>query len=227
MLKAVIFDFDGVIADSEPLHLRAFQLALQPYGVEISRETYYSNYLGYSDKDCVIEFNKEFDLGLDRQSQEKLIAEKGVFFGNLIDKENTIIDGAAEFVKMLGENLIRKAICSGALLKEIEIALKPGGFSDAFEEIIAADHVEKGKPDPEGYLLALSRLNEINCESIKPAECVVIEDSFWGLKAAENADMHRIAVTNTYSAEKLAPYSEKIINKLTDLKIDDLHLLCS
>ena len=104
--------------------------------------------------------------------------------------------------------------------------LKPSGFADAFEVIVAADHVDKGKPDPEGYLLALSNLNADLPEKIDPSQCIVVEDSHWGLEAAGKAKMNRIAVTNTYPADQLVSFAEKTVNSLSDLTIDDLRLMC-
>jgi len=226
MLKAVIFDFDGVIADSEPLHFAAFNMALESCGVNISREKYYADYLGYSDKDCVSVINKEYSLGLAPAEQQRLIDRKGVYFDDLAIKKSSIIDGAEQFIAMLKQNNIRMAICSGALLDEIELMLKSSSFADVFESIVAADHVENGKPDPEGYLLALSNLNAVSDDKIAPSECIVVEDSHWGLEAAGKAKMNRVAVTNTYSADQLDSSAEIIVNSLADISLDDLKMIC-
>ena len=94
-----------------------------------------------------------------------------------------------------------------------------------FKTILASDHVKKGKPSPEGFLLALTQLNKINQTSISAEQCVVIEDSRWGLVAAKAAGMHPIAITNSYQADMLNP-SEKIIDNLRELTIEDLHKIC-
>ena len=92
--------------------------------------------------------------------------------------------------------------------------------------IITAEDVKKGKPDPQGYVLALEKLNQDEKTPIKPAECVVIEDSHWGLAAAAAAGMHPVAITNTYPAEQLRDKAEKVIIRLDELTIDELENIC-
>ena len=229
MFRAVIFDFDGVIADSEPLHFEAFRLVLAERGAEISRQRYYADYLGYSDVDCIKKMNSDLGLSLDRSGCDELFRQKGVVFDKLAAKSNSIIDGAAEFINMLRANDIPIAICSGALYDEIVLSLNGSGFSDAFATIIAADDVSAGKPDPEGYLLALERLNASGGRegrNIAADTCVAIEDSHWGLESARGAGMHTIAVTNTYSASELADYTDLTVSGLADISIENLQKLC-
>lgn len=226
MLRAVIFDFDGVISDSEPLHFEAFRQVLSDRGIEISKERYYADYLGYSDVDCIWEMNTDLNLSLDQSGCDKLLHEKGVVFDELAARSNTIITGAGEFIEMLHANGILRAVCSGSLRHEIKLGLKGSGFADAFEVIVAAEDVRNGKPDPEGYLLALERLNELNGSGIAADECVVIEDSHWGLEAGRGAGMHTIAVTNTYSAAELADYTDLTVAALGDISIENLQKLC-
>ena len=92
--------------------------------------------------------------------------------------------------------------------------------------IVSAEQVERGKPDPEGFLLALKLLNKKLRKSIQPADCIVIEDSHWGLEAAKAAGMHAVAITNTYAAEHLKP-ADKVIAHLNDLSLAELHTICS
>ena len=222
MLKAVIFDFDGVVADSEPLHYRAFAQTVSRYGIELAKERYYTEYLGYTDIECAQAISVDFDLRLDEAGIDRLIRDKTELFGQLVRSENTIIDGVGGFVDMLRREAIRLAVCSGAFLDDIELMLDGSGLADSFEIIVAADHVSKGKPSPEGFLLALQQLNEIGPEQILPGECVVIEDSRWGLEAAAVAGMHTIAVTNTYPADQLEPLAEMVVSQLDKLTMSDL-----
>jgi beta-phosphoglucomutase len=127
---------------------------------------------------------------------------------------------------MLSDGRIPMAICSGALQPEIEMILEGAGLRSYFEVIVSAEQVERGKPDPEGFLLALKLLNKKLHKSIQPADCVVIEDSHWGLQAAKAAGMRAVAITNTYAAEHLKP-ADKVIEHLNDLTLSDLRLLCS
>jgi len=227
MLKAVIFDFDGVIADSEPLHYRAFKETVSRYGVVLTEEHYYAKYLGYTDIECTQAISVDFDLGLDEADIDRLMKKKKELFDRLVRRESTIIDGVCEFVDMLKKNGLRLAVCSGALLEDIELMLDGTDLADSFEIIVAADHVHKGKPDPEGFVLTLQQLNKAGSGKIEPGDCVVIEDSPWGLKAASATRMHTIAVTNAYPTEQLEELAQKVVRRLNELTISDLQSVCA
>ena len=228
MLKAVIFDFDGVIADSEPLHCQAFQQVLKErLSIEITTDHYYRDYLGYTDVDLVENLIRNLELKIGPDEIETLLAEKTVVFEDLARANSSIIDGVSEFVEMLKNEQIPMAICSGALASDIELMLDGSGFADLFRVIVTADDISKGKPDPEGFLLAVERLNETCGESILPGECVIIEDSHWGLEAAKSAGMVRVAVANTYTADELAENAEKVVGNLRELDMLELRQLCS
>ena len=233
MLRTVIFDFDGVITDSEILHFRAFNQVLGQYGIELTKQEYYKTYLGFNDADC---YGMLIQQGLLKAEQEQignLIEEKKHIYKELAKTEGKMIEGVRDFLTLLEENSIPMAICSGSLLTEVEMVLEDTGLRHLFEEIVSGEQVKKGKPDPEGFLLTLTRLNSNaslaqagNQNDILPGECIVIEDSHWGLEAAKAAGMHTIAVTNSYGAEQLG-MAEKIVNQLNELSIDDLQQLCS
>lgn len=226
MLRAVIFDFDGVITDSEVLHLRSFNHVLAQYGVEISTRDYYREYLGFTDLDC---FKALINKGVLKKSVEEieiLIRQKNEVFEELAQTEGKVIGGVREFLQMLSRGNISMSICSGALLAEIELVLEQARLRSFFEVIVSAEFVRRGKPSPEGFLLTLEKLNHNRQEPILPNECVVVEDSHWGLEAAVSAGMHTVAVTNSYDADELAT-AEKIVTTLGDLSIEALQELCS
>ena len=232
MLRVVIFDFDGVITDSEILHFRAFNQVLGQYGIELTKQEYYKTYLGFNDADC---YGMLIHQGLLKAGQEQignLIEEKKHIYKELAKTEGKMIEGVRDFLTLLEENSIPMAICSGSLLTEVEMVLEDTGLRHLFEVIVSGEQVKKGKPDPEGFLLTLKRLNSNvslaqagNQNDILPGECIVIEDSHWGLEAAKAAGMHTIAVTNSYGAEQLG-MADKIVNQLNELRIGDLQQLC-
>lgn len=226
MFKAVIFDFDGVITDSEVLHLRAFNGSLVPFGVEITTKDYYKNYLGFTDFDC---YKALIDHGLLKVKEQQIpdiIKRKSAIFEELTKTEGRTIEGVHEFLKMLEQNDVPMAICSGALLVEIELTLDEAKLRHYFKTIVAADHVKKGKPNPEGFLLALQRLNNDCTPPLTADQCIVIEDSHWGLQAGNAAGMHTIAVTNSYDADQLT-MAQKVVARLSDLSMDELRRLCA
>ena len=226
MLRAVIFDFDGVVADSEFLHYKSLNEVFGGYGVDVSKEEHWAKYLGYSDRENIVEVSRDYGMGLGDDQVDEIIARKAEIFARLVRTETAIINGAAEFIGMLGKNNIRRAVCSGASLADITLMLDGSKLEDSFETIVAADHVKESKPDPEGYLLALERLNEAGDGEVLAGECVVIEDSHWGLEAAGAAGMHRVGVANTYSADELAGFADKVVDNLGELTIEDLQALC-
>jgi beta-phosphoglucomutase len=233
MLKSVIFDFDGVITDSEILHLRAFNHVLAQFGVAISTRDYYKEYLGYTDVDCFKLLNKKGLLKIDEQGIENLAEQKHWAFEELAKTEGKIIEGVRDFLQMLKDSGIPMAICSGALMAEIEIVLEQARLRDFFEVIVSAEQIKKGKPHPEGFILTLKKLNRIVIPAeagiqniILPNQCIAIEDSHWGLKAAKAAGMHTVAVTNSYEANELV-MAEKIVARLSELSINDLQQLCA
>ena len=227
MLKAVIFDFDGVITDSEILHLRSFNRVLaQQYGVEITTKSYYKDYLGLTDFECFKLVTDERQLALDDQQIANLMKQKTQIFEQLAETEGKIIEGVHDFLKMLEQNKIPMAICSGAVQVEIELILEQARLRHFFAVIVSADQIKKGKPHPEGFLLTLQKLNHERHDPILAEQCIVIEDSHWGLKAAKAAGMHTLAVTNSYDADQLNQ-AEKIVTRLDELSISDLQQLCA
>ena len=225
MFKALIFDFDGVITDSEVLHFRAFNAVLKQFAVELTTQEYYRSYLGFSDVDCFKFLIQQERLGIDESEIPELVKRKTVIFEDLAKNEGKLIEGVRDFLAVLAANDIPMGICSGALLPEIEMTLDDAGLRGHFQAIVSAEQVKKGKPDPEGFLLTLERLNANLSEAILPGQCVVIEDSNWGLQAAKAAGMHTVGVTNSYDADQLA--AERIVGNLTELSLRDLQELCA
>jgi beta-phosphoglucomutase len=226
MVKAVIFDFDGVIADSEALHYKALNTIFNRFGVDIPKEVHWKKYLGYTDLENIEAVNRDYDMGLDAAAIIEQIGQKKIVFDEMAKTDAVIFDGVAEFIQMLTDNSVRLAICSGALRSDIILMLSGVDFKEVFEVIITADDVKHGKPDPEGYLMALDMLNQNGVEPIRANECVVIEDSHWGLEAASAANMNPIAVTNTYSRCELEQVGRKVVDRLDELIMGDLHQLC-
>ena len=226
MLGAVIFDFDGVLVDSEQIHHKAFNRVLAKFHYQLSSREYYDKFLGLSDEELLRIVDKERHLSLSNQQFGQLLGEKANLFKEMAATEAGIIEGVPKFLNMLSDGKIPMAICSGALQPEIETILEGAGLREFFDVIVSAEQVERGKPDPEGFLLALKLLNKRMHKSIKPEDCVVIEDSHWGLEAAKAAGMRAVAITNTYAAEHLKP-ADKVIAHLNDLSLSELNSMCS
>jgi HAD superfamily hydrolase (TIGR01509 family) len=205
MLKAIIFDFDGVIADTEPIHLKMFQKVLDEEGITLTEEEYHQKYLALDDKGCFSAVLSDNGREVDKKLVEDMIRRKSVYFDEYVKDNIIIFPGVVNFVrKVAKEHLL--AIASGALRHEIEFGLEAAGIRQEFQAIVSAEDVEKGKPEPEPFLKALQELNNIHSSSsqIQPSECLVIEDSLHGIAAAHEAGMKCLAVTNSYSADELS-----------------------
>jgi beta-phosphoglucomutase len=217
MLKAIIFDFNGVIVDDEPLHLELFRRVLGEEGIALTDEDYHAKYLGYDDRGC---FTAAFadagkpELATDSAFIAELIERKAGYYRQAIEESFLLFPGAVELVQTLAAKF-PLAIASGALREEIEIVLRRGGIRECFQHVIASEDVTACKPDPEGYVLALAALNASRDETIQPNECLVIEDSIAGIEAAKQAGMWCLAVTNSYDASQLSN-ADWIVTSLAD-----------
>jgi beta-phosphoglucomutase len=218
MLQAVIFDFDGVIADSEPLHLRAYQSVLQAEGIELDKKDYYARYLGYDDAGLFKTLAKDRGIAVDAGTIDKWIASKSRIIEAMLSNHSIAFPGAAACVKLFSER-VPLAIASGALEPEIVMVLEHAGLRNCFEAIASASDGVRGKPAPDLYLLAIAKLRERI--QVNPASCVAIEDSHWGLESARRAGLRCVAVTHTYPASELGG-ADLIVDRLSDLTLSSV-----
>ena len=202
-MRAIIFDFDGIIADSEPVHFAVFQRVLGEIGLFLSKEEYYAEYLGYDDKGCFTAFLNAHGRPISPELIDGLVARKGAAYLEYIRRQLVIFPGVYEFVRQAAARH-RLAICSGALRHEIEFILEEAGIRKEFEHITSAEDVRRGKPDPEGFTHALTSLNRLHPEDVlRAVDCLVVEDSLPGIRGAHAAGMKVLAIANTHPADEL------------------------
>jgi len=200
VLKAIIFDFDGVLADTEPLHFRMFQRVLQEEGLPLSERDYYQKYVGFDDRGCFHAILSEHGRPAQPETIQQLVERKAALMLGQITTTKVVYPGVVEFVKSVASRY-RLAIVSGALRHEIELILKAAGMRDDFEHLTAAEDVLDGKPAPEGYLHALQALNRR--APLLASECLVIEDTILGIQAAHAAGMRCLALSTTSPPDRL------------------------
>ena len=221
MLKAVIFDFDGIIVDSEPLHYRAFQRVLEPVGAGFSWDDYIKTYMGFDDRDAFREAFCRAGLALDDARLHELIGAKAELFQHVAAEGVTSYPGVCELIRAISGNL-PLAICSGALRSDIEPILATLGLTGCFDSMVTADDVPHSKPDPASYLEAVKRLQLIFPKGmITPELAVAIEDTPAGISSAKGAGLKVVAVTNSYPASMLTS-ADAVVTTLAELGIDDL-----
>jgi beta-phosphoglucomutase len=212
-VEAVIFDFDGVIVDTEPLHYAAFQRLLEPLGLGFSWEEYVATYMGFDDRDAFIEAFKDSEAGLDPVRLQELIDRKAAVFQEVIRDGINAYPGVISLVRAIRDHRVPLAISSGALRSDIAPILETLGITDCFDVIITAEDVARSKPDPECYVLALSRLNSFHSRDLLPEQVLAIEDTPAGIAAARDAGLRVIAVTNSYPAARLS-MADRIVERL-------------
>lgn len=227
MLRAVIFDFNGIIVDDEPIHFKLFQRVLGEEGIVLTEEDYYARYLGFDDRGAFMAGFREHSRPLSAEKLHELIERKADYYQVAIRNHVTVFPGVKNLVAELAQTL-PLAVASGALRHEIETILGTVGLLDHFRAIIAAEDVTQGKPEPEIYLKALAALNTHgeNGKPIEAADCVVIEDSKEGIRGARRAGMKCLAVTNSHPPELLSE-ATAVVKSLEDVKLNFLQKMCA
>lgn len=220
-MDGLIFDFDGVIVDSEPLHYRAFREVFEPRGITFDYATYLQRYVGYDDRDMFRSLLTGADA-VDEAELAALIAAKSEAFQRVVASGITALPGAVALIEAAADAPdLRLAIASGALADDIELIMPhvgDGGLLERFEAVVTADRVQRSKPHPETYRLAAELLG------LEPARCVAIEDTEHGIRSAKGAGLAVMAVTNTQPAAELAE-ADRIVDSLEPVTLEDLHAL--
>jgi beta-phosphoglucomutase len=212
VIQAIVFDFDGVLADSEPLHLLVYQQLLEPEGIHLDQDTYCAKYLGFDDEGVFQQIAKDYGLLLGDEEIELLIQDKARRFETLVSSRDVLYPGADGCVRRLAAAW-PIGIASGALRAEIELMLRGAGLLDTFRFIVSSGETEHTKPAPDPYLRAAE------LHGVPAAGCVAIEDSHWGLQSARAAGMRTIGITHTYPRASLTE-ADVIIDSLDELTVD-------
>ena len=224
-LQAIVFDFDGVIADSEPLHLKAYQQALAEEGISVTRDEYFERYLGYDDVGMLEALARDRGLAMTGRHITALVARKGERLQAMLTGGELLFPGAAAFVRSAAE-AVPIGIASGALRHEIVQIIEGAGLGDIFTTIVASGDTPESKPSPAPYLLAFEQLRRAAGNNLDPRRCVAIEDSVWGLESARGAGLRCVGVTTSYAAAQLAG-AELVVDGLKALTLEVLDRLCA
>ncbi len=224
MLKAIIFDCDGVIADSEHLHFSLFQKVLADEGIPLAQEEYVNKYLAMDDRGCFEAVYKAHGKQMTDEKRARLIAKKTALYQKTAAQNLVILPGVVEFVMAVSQKY-PVAMASGALKEEVLLMIEAAGIRQYFDVVVAAEDVKNGKPAPDAYLKALEELNRKHpTKNIHPSECLVVEDSKHGMISAQTAGMKVVAVTTTYPKEELSA-ADRVVPVLTAIRLKDLEAL--
>lgn len=208
--EAVIWDMDGVIADTAPYHFSAWQETFRRRGVKFTEEDFRHSF-GLRNDTIISNI-----LGETPQGEIEAIArEKEETFRSLIGQRVKPLPGVIALIRLLRENGFKMAIASSTPIENIRLVTGGLGIENCFQAIVSSQDVTEGKPSPQAFLLAAQRLG------VEPKNCLVIEDAVAGITAAKKASMPCLAVTNTHPSQSLKE-ADLIVDTLEKVSINDI-----
>jgi len=216
-IQAIVFDFDGMLANSEPLHLRAYQEVLAETGVELGRDEYYTHYLGFDDVGAFEAIGRARGQDWPARRIAALVDQKTMVFDQLTESAEVLYPCAAACVERLAASY-PLGIASGALRQEIETVLRSSGLGRHIRFIVASGDTPSSKPAPDPYLRAAQ------LHGLAPSACLALEDSKWGIESARAAGLRCVGITHTYPASALAT-AHAIIDSLDELTVEMIERL--
>jgi beta-phosphoglucomutase len=220
MLEAIVFDFDGVIVDTEPLHYRSFQIVLDPLDITLDHDCYRELALGRSDRAGLEAVCERYQKGFTDKLLTHLLEQKAATMQQLAALGVTPCPGAVDLVRTAADSL-PLGLCTGALQRDVDAilpAIPPGNLKDFFQAIVTADDVTHSKPDPECYSLTVQRLHAAaHC-------CLAIEDTPSGIRAARSAGLFTVAVARTCPSSELQE-ADHVVPSLEEATLEGLQAL--
>lgn len=217
--EAVIFDFDGVIVDTEPIHWQAFREVLAPLGIPFPWDEYVERYMGFDDRDAFREAFRVHGRSLAGEPLAELIAAKSLAFQEILRAGVRPFPGAIPLIESIHLRGIPLAISSGALRSDIDPILATLGIAGCFARIVSADEVERSKPDPESYRLAWSDLvRRFPGMLTSPGNSLAIEDTPAGIRSAKGVGLSVLAVAGSYRREELSE-ADTVVDSLEAVRI--------
>ncbi|HIK36377.1 MAG: HAD family phosphatase [Geminocystis sp.] len=223
-IKAVLFDFNGIIIKDEEIHQQLIDELLLEENLQPSRPGEYQRYcLGRNDYSAIKNILEARGRFVQNEYLDKLVKKKGKLYLQILSTMETIpiFEGVREFIQSLQTRNLPLAIVSGALRQDIEYVLEKTNLKQHFPVVVAGDEIKASKPSPEAYLLALTKLNQISpLLDIKPQHCLVIEDTLVGIASGKNAGMTVVAVANTYPLHILQRHANWCVDRLSQIDLD-------
>jgi len=220
MIKSFIFDFDGIITDTEPVHMESWLSILEPLGISFDEDEYRERYLGLNDRDFIDAVARVHEHHFSDIEKANMIEEKARSSIDQLQNGIPLLPGVREFIEEASKSYLL-AICSGAMRGEIEFILRKLGWIERFKPIIASDSVVKGKPDPEGYIRTFEGLVDRSNSALLPENIIAVEDSPKGIKAAKMAGLNCLAVGNSYMVSELTG-ADWVVASLDEFDLNNL-----
>jgi beta-phosphoglucomutase len=216
-LQAVIFDCDGILVDTEPLHYAAFQEVLRPLGLGFDYALYMKHYIGFDDRDAFTEVFRSVGKPLETSKLSEFIHAKEAALQTIVARGVPTFPGVVELVRELATRNVPLAVASGALQHEVQTFVSGLGLQEVFQVIVAADQVEHSKPDPETYVKALGEVQRhFGLPDLSPRRCVAIEDTPAGIRSAMGAGLFVVGVAHSYPSDQLKHEADYVVGGLPE-----------
>lgn len=209
--RAALFDMDGVVADTMPLHYESWRRAFEPYGINVEQMDVYLRE-GMTSMMMAREIAQAKDKPLSQEELDRIVEDKSAIFNLLAQEKAKAYDGVTETLRMLRNNGLKIALVTGSRKEAVHAVLKKVGLEGWFDVIIGAEDIEQGKPSPEPYLAAIKKLD------VESLNCVVIENAPLGIKSARAAKVDYVIAVTTTLPESYLTEADDIMSSITDLE---------
>ena len=222
-LKAILFDFNGVIINDEPIHQELISEILIAENLNFDQIELNNLSVGRSDRACLTDLFNISGRAVTEEYLTKLIAAKATAYRKKIQQLPTlpIYPDIPEFLTQLQSKKLIIALVTGALRQQAELVLQQAHLTQYFSVIVTADDITTSKPEPDGYLLAVTQLNQQHPQlNLQSHECLVIEDSLAGIEAAKRAQMPVVGIANTYPLHILQRHADWTVDYLSEIELE-------
>lgn len=229
-LKAVLFDFNGVIINDEPIHRQLVDQILVEENLRPKPDEYRQACLGRSDRACLNALLTNRGRVVSESYLTTLVNRKAQAYQQYLEtlEKLPIYPGLEDLIFKLRVAQLKMAVVSGALRSEVELVLNRANVAQHFTVIVAGDDITVSKPEPDGYLLAVERLNQLEPGlNLQPSECLAIEDTPAGIQAAKRAGVPVVGVAHTYPLHMLQRQANWAVDYLSDLEVERVQQLYS
>ncbi len=229
-LKAVLFDFNGVIINDEPLHEQLIEQLLIEENLRPIPGEFQQVCLGRSDRVCLTDLLARRGRVVSESYLKQLMQRKAQAYQQQLEKieKLPLYSGLDDLIYQVRSLDLKLAVVSGAMRSEIELVLNRADLAKYFTAIVAGDDITTSKPEPDGYLLAVQRLNQQYPDlQLQPGECLAIEDTPAGIQAAKQAGIPVVGVANTYPFHMMQRWANWAVDYLCDLELERVQQVLS
>jgi len=222
-LKAILFDFNGVIINDEAIHRQLVDDLLLRENLRPTGSEYNNICLGRCDRFCIKEILQKKGRVISDDYLNKLIQKKAQDYQQIIEGMDKLplYETVIGFIRQMPQKCITLALVTGTSTQEVELILKKANIKEYFDVIVTGDELTVSKPAPNSYLLAMEKLNQQNPDlQLQPSNCLVIEDTPIGIEGARNANMQVVGLTHTYPFHLLHRKADWCVDYLAELDLD-------